>query len=716
MRENRCIAGVRVAPSSVMRLARSLLAVLLLLLAVPAVSGAQSSKQIGYIPLPDGVELRYTLLLPEGEGPFPTLMQYEGYQAGSNPARATQDEFIPRMLAKGYAVLGVSLRGSACSDGVWELFGEQQAKDGAFAVEWAAKQSWSNGKVATFGYSYGGIMQLWIAAMQPKGLVAATPSNVVADTYRDIGYPGGIFNNVFPPAWGVALQADWALAAATAATEGDSKCVANVARNAVEAVPNALAVKIPQHPFDDAWHREHSPGELAERIEVPVLAVRTWQDEETGGRQDSWWEKTDPEKTWLVSSPGNHLVYSTSTAIVPELEAFFDFHVKGIRNGFDRTPRVRIWHETTVKGSNPRSVTTQDRLPAQVGEASLYLGEGGRLGNAPEADGDTDYAYPVESPAVVDTASQGLQDTARVNTWTAVPYLALGRAHYTTPPLAKTVTSYGPSSADLWVSTTAPDVDVQVTVTEVRPDGQEVWVQRGWLRASHRALDEARSTPFTPHHPHTRATTTDMPAGKPQLLRVEIHPFGHTFRKGSSLRIWVEQPSLTGLWGFDTRKTPQTVTVHHGKAHPSRVVLGVLPAANVEADLPSCENLLNLACRANPEPQPSGSLEVVAKAPPSTTPLLVGPKVQARFYGRRPARRGVVVRLRARDKRVSRVVVELRRKGRTVARTAPATVGTRTREVVLRRAGGRPFATGAYSLVVKSGRTVLLRRAVRLGR
>ena len=689
-------------------------ALLLLFLAAPSIASAQTTQN-GYIALPDGVELKYKLLLPEGKGPFPTLMQYEGYSAGSDPDRATHEEFVPRMLKKGYAILGVSLRGSACSDGVWELFGPQQAKDGAFAVEWAAKQKWSDGKVATYGYSYGGIMQMWIAALRPKGLVAATPSNVVADTYRDIAFPGGVFNNVFPPAWGVALQADWALAGQIAATEGDAKCMANVPRNAAQAVPNALALQILEHPLDDAYHREHSPGELAQQIDVPVLAVRTWQDEETGGRQDSWWEKTDPDKTWLVSSPGNHLLYQFSDRLLGKLEAFFDFHVKGVDNGFDETPRVDIWHETAAATSDPRSVTTQDRLPAQVREASLYVGDDGTLGDKPAKAGRTDFDYPRESPAVVDTASQGQERKARGNTWEVAPHDGAGRATYTTPPLESTVTTYGPSSADLWVSTTAPDVDLQVTVTEVRPDGQEQWLQRGWQRASHRALDKARSTPFMPFHPHTKESLADMPAGKPELVRVEVHPFGHTFRKGSSIRFYVEQPSLTGLWGFASVREPQTVTVHHGPATPSRLVLGLLPSANVEPTLAPCADQLNLACRPNPVPQPKGTYDLVAKpsaAAAATT--FVGPKFEARFYGRRKARRGVVVGLRARDGRRRRVVVELRRGGRTIARTQPAAVGTRTRTVVLRRTAGRKFTSGPHSLVIKSGRELLLRRAVRL--
>ena len=186
----------------------------------------------GYVTMPSGARLRFTLWLPAGKGPFPTLMQYDGYSTGTDPSRANP-EFVSDMLRKGYAILGVNLRGSGCSDGTWQLFNNQQGRDGARMVEWAARQRWSNGKVALFGYSYDGIMQLWVAAQRPKHLVAIGPGNVVSDTYRDIGFPGGIENVVFPAEWGASLNLDWAIAQINAIKQGDPACTANTVTHAV---------------------------------------------------------------------------------------------------------------------------------------------------------------------------------------------------------------------------------------------------------------------------------------------------------------------------------------------------------------------------------------------------------------------------------------------------------------------------------------------------
>jgi putative CocE/NonD family hydrolase len=674
--------------------------------AAPAVAATPFTKKWGYIKLPDGAQLRYTVLLPEGNGPFPTLMQYEGYQAGSQPDRAANPIFIDDMLAKGYAIFGVSSRGSACSTGVWNLFDEQQANDGAYALDWGATQPWSNGRVGLFSYSYAGIMQTWVATARPKHLVALAPGNIVADTYHDISYPGGVPNVVFPPEWGVALQADWALAAQKAIGEGDAQCLANVGLH--DDVSKTLAVQQLEHPAYDAWHHDHSLVNYAKNIDVPVLGLRTWQDEETGSRQGDWINQLDPAKTWYLSSNGNHLVYQFSNDWLPTLEGFLEHFVGGKANGFEKTPHVIVWHETN-QDSNPRSVTTQPSLPVKLDEAKLYLGDKGTLGSEPGADGKTSFLYPVPSTPVLDTASQQEQTTLRANTWEKVPYVAAGRAVFTTPPLSNTVSTYGPSSADLWVSTPAPDVDLQVTVTEVRPDGNEVYIQRGWLRASHRAVDPARSTDLDPYTVDTASALKNMPANTPQLLRLLVMPWGHTFRPKSSLRIYVEQPSLTGLWGWLDVETPQTVTILYGKSHPSKLVLGLLPSSNVKPTLPSCAGLLNQACRPNPVPAPGGSLRLTG------TPLYKAATqaVSARLYGRRH-RGSVLVRVRALGKRLSGVTVELRRGPKPVVRSGPLTLSTRSRDVVLRRAGGRALPAGSYTLVVRSAKKVLLRRAVRL--
>jgi predicted acyl esterase len=80
-------------------------------------------------------------------------------------------------------------------------------------------------------------------------------------------------------------------------------------------------------------------------------------------------------------------------------------------------------------------------------------------------------------------------------------------AAFTTAPLSEDKVVLGSASLDLHLSSTGPDTDLEVTLSEVRPDGKEVFVQQGWLRASHRALDDTLSTATRPFQTHEAADT-----------------------------------------------------------------------------------------------------------------------------------------------------------------------------------------------------------------
>jgi predicted acyl esterase len=176
-----------------------------------------------------------------------------------------------------------------------------------------------------------------------------------------------------------------------------------------------------------------------------------------------------------------------------------------------------------------------------------------------------------------------------------------GSVAYTSPPMKRDMVVAGPASLDLWLSSTATDTDLEATVTEVRPDGQETYVQRGWLRASHRRLNPARSTALRPYQTHLRRDAKPLVPGHATHMRLEVFPFAHAFRKGSRLRVWVEAPTgHTGFWAFQPVPDPGVNTVVHNAQHPSRLVVGVVPGAAAHAPLPACDTLRNQPCRPDP--------------------------------------------------------------------------------------------------------------------
>jgi putative CocE/NonD family hydrolase len=577
-------------------------------MATTAVTAATAVRKTGYLTVADGTRLKWTVLLPKATGRFPTLLQYEGYLAGSYPHRVAEP-FADQMLQDGYAILGVSLRGTACSGGVWDPFKPIYGQDGAQAVDWAAKQPWSSGKVGMFSFSFAGIMQLFVAENRPRALAAIAPGMVISDTYRDIGFPGGMLNDGFPPLWDVALHESWASAAAQARTDNDQECLVNIAAHQTANEPYSLLVQGPQHQFLDAWHRERSSVSALGKIDVPVLGVSVDQDEQVGPRGALSFTKTDPRRTWTVESNGYHGLYEDSPSLHALLHRYFDHYLKNEDNGWTSTPHVQLWQDTSEATKNPGLVYASNTRPFPVAATSFALQPDGRLGGAPNS-GSLSWAFPTASPEYPDLRLATSSQSAF--TWTAGKVTPGGYAAFTTPAFRRDTALAGPASVDAWISSTSPDADVQATITEVRPDGQELFVERGWLRLSHRALD-ASSTPLNPVHVDTQAAQQLMPIGQPQLARLAIQPFSHVFRTRSRLRVWLDTPSVTGLWNFLLSPTPSVLTLHTGHTYPSRLVVGVIPDATAQGhSLPACGSLAEMACRPDPlarasEGSPGGS-------------------------------------------------------------------------------------------------------------
>jgi predicted acyl esterase len=160
---------------------------------------------------------------------------------------------------------------------------------------------------------------------------------------------------------------------------------------------------------------------------------------------------------------------------------------------------------------------------------------------------------------------------------------------------------FGPASVDLMVSSTAADTDFEVTLSEVRPDGQEMFVQQGWLRASHRKEDPTLSTPLRPYQTHLVTDVQPLVPGSPTPVRIEVFPFGHVFRAQSRLRLVVAAPHVKpDLWGFAALPVPAVNTIYTGGSGMSSLALPLVPAGDaVPAGLPPC-TLDNQPCR--PEP------------------------------------------------------------------------------------------------------------------
>jgi len=169
---------------------------------------------------------------------------------------------------------------------------------------------------------------------------------------------------------------------------------------------------------------------------------------------------------------------------------------------------------------------------------------------------------------------------------------------WATDPLVEDAVVAGSGSVDLWLQSNLGDTDVEVTISEIRPDGRELYVQSGWLRASHRALEATESTELRPVHTHHEDDAAPLPDGEFELVRVEIFPFAHAFRAGSRIRLTVDAPGGNRpVWEFATIAGGEQVTVAHDAAHPSSLVLPVVPGVDVPPEYPDCSSLRGQPCR-----------------------------------------------------------------------------------------------------------------------
>lgn len=568
-------------------------------------------RVVGYLTTRDGLRLRYSALLPAERGRFPALVNYSGYDPGALGGaaycmyRTTMSADLDRsLIAAGYAVVGVNARGTGCSEGQIEFLGRHYGEDGYDAIEFIAKQDWCDGAVGMANWSWAGMSQLATASERPPSLKAIAPGTTMGDPRLDNFAPGGIPAPEFATDWWAYLHDQWESVKISCEHDGDAEGLAQLARNFETSELNHLPSLLLRHPLRDEFIESYNLAARTHQIEVPVFAVAAFQDDALLAREGYYQETIKPGLLWQVHMNGPHDIY-VAQKLRPQLIAFFDRFVKGRANGFEKTPRVQVWIECTASGPEasqygnldsllPGIEFTSSEYPLPIKETSFALHTGGRLLMSGVSGGQPDhFEYPRPS-APVNHLSDGSAIWGELSAdWRK------GCVLYTSAPLDDDLVLYGPASANLFLSITRTDADIQVTLTEVRSDGQETFVQRGWLRLSNRMMDQARSTPTRPMPVDRPEAVKAMRPDVPELARVELPPFAHAFRKGSSVRLWIEAPSQYGDYRLIHNPVETTVSVWHDEQHPSSLVVGRVEGVEVPEAYPSGV-LLMQPCRPDP--------------------------------------------------------------------------------------------------------------------
>jgi hypothetical protein len=278
------------------------------------------------------------------------------------------------------------------------------------------------------------------------------------------------------------------------------------------------------------------------------------------------------------------------------------------KSAFDRLPPVRILFDNGAGGAAgfpyPGFERSFSRFPIPHTEArSWYLGGGGSLrtkrGGKPGAEA---FSWNPTARPLTDfsgnTGPGGLWAATPGYDWTQSP--AGDALSYVSAPLSADTAVIGGGALQAWIRASAPSIDLQVTVSEVRPDGRETFVQNGWLRVDERKLDPRKSTLLDPVPTFRRSDIAPLPRGRWAEVTVPLYYEGHMYREGSRIRVTISAPNGDQpIWSFSETRPAGTarVRIAHSRKMPSRLVLPVVPGISAPTGLPPCPGLRGEPCR-----------------------------------------------------------------------------------------------------------------------
>ncbi len=504
------------------------------------------------VPMRDGVKLATDIHLPEGDGPWPTVLVMTPY------SRKGIGDLAEQANRRGYGFVVQDFRGRFDSEGedypvfVHNGWGEHQ--DGYDTVEWIAKQTWSNGKVGGFGISAPGIALNMTAPSRPPHLVCGYVAVAFSSMYPQAAYQGGAFRK--------SLLENWLTANKFSPKNLET----------IRAHPN----------YDDFW-KEIDPERVAARVNAPTLFLGGWYDIFTAGTINSFVtiNKQGDEgargKCRLVMEPYGHgrsddLVFPNADH-PPAADAWnwFDLWTKHDGKGIEKIPVVQyfVMGDPADPNTPGNKWKTADDWPVPAAMKKVHFHTDNKLRLSPpqELFGSLSYQYDPTNPVPTIgganlTISKGPMDQRPSEDR---PDVLL----FTSPPLDKYVEITGPVTVKLWASSTAPDTDFTAKLCDVYPDGRSMIVLDGILRASHRNSMEKSELmdPGKIYEFEIDLWSTSFILSPDHRIRVAI--------SSSNAPRFEPNPNTGKPSGTDDKTQVATNTVYMNADHPSHILLPV---------------------------------------------------------------------------------------------------------------------------------------------
>ncbi len=593
------------------------------------------------VPMRDGTLLATDRYSPTAAGKYPVILLRDPYTRGFGGgcfngiggAGLGPGTSLAIFAQNGYVALVQEVRGTNRSQGAFREM-VQEAQDGYDAVEWAGTQPWSTGKVGTTSGSYLGLVQWQAAIHAPPHLAAIAPMITASDYHDNWTYVNGVFDLWFgmswPPGW-VTDQLIRALQATGAPqSEIDGRVAAwndsvnaNLASSWVWQLPltgfdkfTALAPYFydwVDHPNYDAFWAALDVETRWKDVQVPALINSAWYDIfQVGALRNFAGMKTfggTPEArrgTKLVvgayghagdsgtptfgSDDGNGLILPVAAQL-----PFFDRYLKGLHNGWEGGPNVRLYVLVPPDAGNAGTgfwvsgdsyplpgTRTGTMFLSSRGHANSSRGDGQLVDDVPRYAGTAPDRFDYDPRNPVPTVggnmccnavllADGAQDQTQVELRDDVLV-------YTSAPLDRDLAVIGPVEASVWATSSARDTDFTAKLVDVHPDG-----------ASHNVLDRIVRARF---RDGSKSSPSLIEPGKAYEYGILLGNAGTVFRRGHRIRLEISSSSFphydrnlnTGLvneWTSEIEVAHQTIL--HDRQHPSRLLL---PVANVSVPRP----------------------------------------------------------------------------------------------------------------------------------
>lgn len=504
----------------------------------------------------DGNLLRGHVYLPEGDGPFPTVLEFSPYwntiqgqgegKAHEAPdGRTTMLSRLGPFLDDGYAVALVNLRGTGESDGCKAFFGPQDGTDAYHVIQGLAEQPWSNGNVGMVGISWSGYSQYAALREQPPALKAVVPSSAILDQWNLWTRYGASLSNAGLP---LAYTFGFFLAATAVGVERDFSAGHLACPSHLEHAQAYLAMSQTGDKSD--WLRERDMHDVIANSTVPMLVTNGLHPVLEGHilQAEGLWPLM-PEESRLVLGQWGHQYPHEET---PRTEAW-DQEVLGFLGHYLKGEEKTVATGVVAYEDTLGTWRTATSWPPPGKAESLHLSAGSLVASPKDVE-----------PSVATFASPNVPAEFTPEP-AACPYQAL----YVSPPLAKDVLLAGNFQADLTVSATAPNGNFAVylyhglgpqpcTFGDPQPSGLGI-AEVG------RAVSDLRHRGHLPQG-------SDFPVGSPDLMEMSSYPFAEFVPAGHRLMLVVAGTSPD----VEPKATQPAITVATGPGIVGEVTLNVV--------------------------------------------------------------------------------------------------------------------------------------------